>query len=85
MTIKQTQKAYRLKYNITNTADVCEIAHKKTVTAIRNINKKLTIKKLTVNCNHKKCKDCGQMEHYSEQAQNIFNDYYDNICELAGI
>ena len=107
LTLKQIQKAYRTKHNITDTADICEIAHKLTV---RDIGKQLKEKYIKnhpnirytltpvwgyfrdkaesiINC--KGCEDCENVgdyyTHYTDKAQDIFNNHYDLICEQAGM
>ena len=77
-------------------ADVCELAHSRTVRDIAKINK-------TYGLNHKidcqSMQDCGDTgrphkgdkgyddneTHYGFKAQEIFNDHYDHICEVTGI
>ncbi len=66
-------------------ADVCELAHKRTV---RFCNKF----KIKVNCaSVKDCGDEGQVHddpdftHYSSKAQRIFDDHYDHIINVTGL
>jgi len=70
-------------------SDVCELAHERTVRECRYGRKGNQIQ---VNCNSEMlCGDSGQDHedesgtHYTQEAQDIFNDYYDLICEKTGI
>ena len=81
------EKAYRTKHNITNSADICEIAHKLTVQAIRKLNASRVSRLHKVDCGNKgfcKIHRNGEL-HYTDKAQDIFNNHYDEICELAGM
>ena len=54
-----------------DTADVCETAHEKTVLHC-------TQKNIPIDCEG--CEDCEPtVAHYSLQAQDIFNVYYDEV------
>jgi len=58
-----------------DTANICEEAHKRTIKECRKKN-------ITVNCEG--CPDCdetGEMTHYSDEAQDIFNKHFDEIEE----
>jgi hypothetical protein len=83
--------------NCTNTADVCELAHRRTVQAIRKLNAS-RVRKYKIDC--ESVKDCGDKNqqhapdqngeyeegtHYGSKAQQIFNAHYDHICEVTGI
>jgi hypothetical protein len=68
-------------------ADVCELAHKRTVRECRK-------KRIIVDC--KSSMMCGDNDrhrtdgedddvHYTSDAQDIFNRHYDNICAITGI
>lgn len=71
-------------------ADVCELAHERTVWECKQ-------SKVEVNCKSQNdCGDDGQehegdpewdgnFTHYSKQAQEIFDRHYEYICEVTGI
>ena len=65
-------------------ADVCELAHRRTV---GDCNKK----NITVDCYNTSAVDhiCHKHEndeiHYTTKAQIIFDKHYDYICEVTGI
>jgi len=66
-------------------ADVCELAHERTIRKCRKL-------RIRVNCTSEMlCEDSGQDHedesgtHYTKDAQEVFNDYYDLICEKTGI
>lgn len=67
-------------------ADVCELAHKRTV-------KECKRKKIRVDClSVKQCKDRWQKhikdnigDHYTAKAQIIFDKHYDYITEITGL
>ena len=74
-------------------ADVCELAHQRTVRDIRKINKILPKRNwYYVDCmGIMDCTDGGQdhedksVSHYGAKAQDIFNDHYDYICSITNI
>lgn len=67
-------------------ADVCELAHKRTVRECKE-------KSLRVDCNssmlcgnndnHRDDSELG--DHYTSDAQAIFDRHYEHICEVIGI
>jgi hypothetical protein len=72
--------------NCKDMADVCELAHKRTVRQCKKVG-------INVNCyGSYDCGDRGQDHdknaegtHYGYKAQIFFNDYYDHICEVTGL
>lgn len=77
-------------------ADVCELAHKRTVADIRKLNKTYGFH-YKVNCTGMTdCGDTGRVHrgdkgydecetHYGSKAQEIFDDHYDYITNITGI
>lgn len=69
-------------------ADVCELAHNRTVRECR-------AKHIQVNCKSEmQCNDSGnlhepedlrEMAHYTADAQEIFDRHYDHITEVTGL
>lgn len=82
--------------NCTDMADICDLAHKRTVRDIRKLNAS-RVRKFNIDC--ESVKDCGddnqhapdqngeyeEGTHYGAKAQDIFNAHYDHICEVTGL
>lgn len=66
-----------------DTADVCELAHRRTVRECKRL-------KIPLNCQGE-CNDVGQdhrdktMRHYGIFSQPIFDRNYNAICEVTGL
>ncbi len=85
---KVEKKEGKQARNIVDMADVCELAHKLTVNECAE-------KKIEVNC--KDAEDCGDDgqdhtgedgedgTHYTEEAQDIFNYFYDEITSTLSV
>lgn len=80
-------KLTRLEAKCRDMADVCELAHDRTVRECRAA-------RIKVNCYD--TKDCGDenqlhgkeaegMTHYTAKAQAIFDSHYDHITEVTGL
>lgn len=90
------QDAQKKKLKVYDMADVCELAHKRTIRDIRLINKTYGFS-YKVNC--RSLDDCGDTAqahkrdeeydelgtHYGRKAQEVFDDHYDEITDLTGL
>jgi hypothetical protein len=77
-------------------ADVCELAHKRTIRDIKKLNKTYGFT-YQVDCHDlKDCGDDGQLHkgdeewekngtHYGMKAQEVFDGHYDYLCEITKI
>lgn len=67
-------------------ADVCELAHKRTVRECRKLKIKVDCISSMLcgdNDNHREDNEVG--DHYTLEAQEIFDKHYDKICNATGL
>ena len=71
--------------NIKDMADVCELAHKRTVRECKKFGVQVDCTSSMLCGDNDNHRDDDPFVHYTSDAQIVFDKHYNLICEITGI